>query len=389
MKKTLSFILIFTLLFALAGCGTKQADADKESDQEETVAQAPQATSAIDPQAQRYLEEALSGKDFTGIFRVTKNGAVVCEKVGGTLTPDSTDPVTADTLFSVGSVSKQFCAAAVMLLQQDGKLSVNDTVDKYFPSYVHSKEITVKNLLTMRSGIPDYIGQNLRIESDDLDQQQKDDNILLISPSADEAATRQTIREWIFRQELDFDPDSDFSYSNSNYFLLAEIVEQVSDTDYGDFLKTNIFTHLEMTRSGILEDLHSDPLLAKSPPIQPGFPLMIDVPGFALGAGSVVTTAGDMDKWLNSLRDNTILTRSSITEMTTDYSPSVGYGYGFIVMPDGGIGHNGSIDTCASYVFTVPEEGYNFFCVITDQQAFSVPIQSFALDIIDATRSTG
>lgn len=126
-----------------------------------------------------------------------------------------------------------------MLLDQ-GKLSVNDTIDKYFPEYEYASQFTIHNLLSMRSGIIDYTNGN-------------PDIFELFSDTDD---TRKVIFDWIYSQELDFEPDDTWRYSNSNFYLLSDIVEQVSGMKYADIVQTNIFDELSMINTGFMTILH-------------------------------------------------------------------------------------------------------------------------------------
>jgi CubicO group peptidase (beta-lactamase class C family) len=135
----------------------------------------------------------------------------------------------------VGSVSKQFCAAAILMLRDKGELSLDDTLSKYFPEYEIGKDITLKQLLSMQSGIYDMVNEGV---VDDM------------SADNSEEANTEVIKNWIFSKELKFEPGSTMSYSNSNYFLLGNIVEQVSGEKYMDFLRENIFKPIGMNNTG-------------------------------------------------------------------------------------------------------------------------------------------
>ena len=100
---------------------------------------------------QAYLNAMLEGTGFSGVVLVTKNGKTVCESAKGTENKFSNKKITADTKFCIGSVSKQFAAAAILLLRQDGQLSVDDKLSKYFPDYRYGNELTIRHLLDMRA----------------------------------------------------------------------------------------------------------------------------------------------------------------------------------------------------------------------------------------------
>ena len=334
---------------------------------------------AIDSKLQTQLEDKLDSSCFSGVAIVSRNGKVVCEAANGTLSANSKKKINIDTPFAIASCSKQFTAACIMLLKEDGKLSVNDTIDKYFPKYKYGKDITVKNLLTMRSGIADFLNDNGSFAKYD------------VSKNASEKKNRKITLNWIMSRDLNYTPDSLYDYSNSNYFLLAEIVERVSGMSFADFLQERIFNPLGMYNTGVNEELAYSKNLALSerdPWDLPGakgknIPITIRVKGLNFGNGGLISTAEDMDKWLTSFRNYKVLSKKSVKEMTKDYNPdSSHYGYGVHVAKNGGVWHVGSLDYYAAYSFTIPDKGYNFFAVSNDKLAMNCDIYSFASSII-------
>ena len=373
----LSVILVLILVFSLAACGSSDGSSAGESAAAEQPA-------TVNAELQSELESQMSGHNFSGVVRVSKNGVVLCEAAAGKMSPGSDEDITLDTRFPVGSVSKQFCAAAIMKLREDGKLSTEDTLDKYFPDYPLAKEITVKDLLTMQSGIPEMLGTHLRLSTSD-DDQKSDADVCFISAAASEAENRKAIKDWLFLQELDFEPGTDCLYSNSNYFLLADIVEQASGQKYGDYLKEHIFSPLGMEHTGLITELKNADDLAQ--PISSGeMPFGIEIDGTTFGAGDIVTTAADMDKWLTSLRENTVLSKESVEEMTTNHSPDamLQYGYGFMVDTDDVWYHEGMVDSYISYIYTVPKDGFNYFAVSNTNMGAEYLLDLFS-DYYDVT----
>lgn len=343
----LSIILTAILIFTLAACGS--------SDSSSAETGAPTEPATVNAALQSQLETQMTDRNYSGVVRVSKNGVVISESASGKMGPDSDKDITLDTRFAVGSVSKQFCAAAIMQLKENGKLSTSDTIDKYFPDYSRGKDITVKQLLTMQSGIPEMLTQFYNPSSSKGDKCD-------VSSTASEAENRKALKEWIFRQPLDFDPGSDCTYSNSNYFLLADIVEQVSGQKYADYMKEHVFSPLEMNATGLITELKNAEDLAQPQSTASNVPIMIQIDGLTFGAGDIVSTAADMDKWLTSLRKNTILSEESVKEMTTDYSPDsmMHYGYGLVIDTNGALYHEGRVDSYTSYVYTAPKDEYNY-----------------------------
>src|SRR6185295_12921177 len=146
------------------------------------------------------------------------------------------------TLFAIGSVSKQFTSAAVLLLAEEGKLSARDPVAKYYPTLTRAKEITLLDLMNHVSGYPDYY------PLDFLDRRMKKP----IDPD-------ELLRQYA-GGKLDFEPDSRYSYSNTGYILLGRVVEKVSGESLGAFLTRRIFKPLGMDHS-FYELASADPRL--------------------------------------------------------------------------------------------------------------------------------
>ena len=407
-----SLFLALALVFALASCGDSEfkvtniqpateiisvpaadnasksfsvKNSDKKTKSSSKASKKISKTSKTvicDPQLQSMLEKKLKSSCFNGVARVSKNGKVLCEAANGTLFADSKKKITADTPFAIASCSKQFTAACIMLLKEEGKLRVKDTLDKFFPEFKRGGEITVKQLLTMRSGLADFLNDNANFSKYDLRK------------NASESKNREITRKWIFNHDFKFTPGSAYDYSNTNYFLLAEIVERVSGKSFAKFIKERIFEPLGMNNTDVNEELaYSDKLAVseRDPWDLPGvkgknIPLTIRVRGLNSGNGGLISTAGDIDKWLTSLRKYTVLSKKSVKEMSTDYNPYADhYGYGVQIAKNGALWHVGALDYYAAYTYTVPKKGYNFFAVTNDKLSMNCDIYTFASGIINST----
>ena len=139
---------MLAVLFSVTSCKT---GSDKTEQPEEPAAD------KTDAALSDYINSRLADIKYDGIIYVTHNGNIVYQRATGT--DANGKPLTIDTSMYIGSVSKQFCAAAVMILRDQGKLSLDDTIDKYFPEYDRAGDITIRHLLTMRSGIRDTVGE--------------------------------------------------------------------------------------------------------------------------------------------------------------------------------------------------------------------------------------
>lgn len=317
---------------------------------------------------QQYYDDLMQKQKYFGVLYITRNGRTLVSSAYG----NKTYPISIDTLFPIGSVSKQFCAAAIMLLSEQGKLSADDTLEKYFPDYTAGKNITLKNLLQMRSGIPEYQSYaNALFSNGD------------ISVDKTAAENKAAILKKLFEQPLRFEPNKTFEYSNSNFLLLSEIVGQVSGIPYSDFIRENIFTPLGMDHSGFYEDLVESEDLAPIR-ISDYTPLEPYTRGITQGAGDIVSCAEDMDKWMTSLHTYTILSKESVSEMST---PVSGYGYGIGADKDGCLSHTGAIAAYMSFNYINPAIGYHLFTssTFTDYNKAQTMLGTFANGVIKKT----
>ena len=314
--------------------------------------------------AQSYLDILTSKRNISGVIYVTKDGEVLCEYANGMANTEEGKEITTDTMFPIGSVSKQFCAAAILLLKEQGKISVDEKISKYFPEYENGADITVKDLLTNRSGIRNY-QEGIVFEE------------YVLSTEATEAENQDKILNWIYSKELKFKPNTSYDYSNTNFFLLSLIAEQISGQSYTDFVKENILTPLKMTNSGFYEELYNHPDLAEHKG-NPSDNIDPDFKGYAQGAGDLVSNAKDMDIWMTSLREHTILSEESINEMTTNYSPNAGYGYGISILNDGTLSHNGLATTYVSVSSTNFNNKLNVFVISNNYEYEESTVLDFA-----------
>lgn len=324
---------------------------------------------------QNYIDELATEYEFNGVVYATQNGKVLCQGGYGIANTDENKEVTVDTLFSIGSVSKQFCASAILLLQEQGKLSVNDTIEKYFPNYTVAKDITLHQLLTMRSGIRDYINKDFSY----IDQPYPTEHYEL-SDKATAEENQTSILNWLYTQRLKFTPGTTHHYSNTNYLLLAIVVEKASGMSYNDFLKENIFEPLEMTNTGFYIDLANSPDLAEN--CSPyGVSAESYIKGMNSGAGDIVSNVKDIDKWCTALRNGTLLSEESYKAMTTAYD---GYGYGIEVNEEGRLHHNGRLSTYVSELITYPEKGINVIAITNDYDTGlfnGLPVEDLAYEV--------
>jgi CubicO group peptidase (beta-lactamase class C family) len=256
-------------------------------------------------------------------------------------------PVTPLTVFEIGSVTKQFTAAAIMMLQQDGKLSVDDHISKYLKDTPASwKDITIRHLLTHTSGIKNYT------VLDGFEMRRK--------------MTQAQFIEKMGGYALDFQPGEKWSYCNSGFNLLGYIIENVSSETYWQFMRERIFEPLGMTSttsrdprtvirfraSGYEQDLQGKYINRDYD--------LTDL----VSAGAIVSTVDDMAKWNASLDSHQLLTAASEQEMWTPLRLNDGktheYGFGWFLSPLKGhqnIGHSGTTSGFSASLQRFPKDG--------------------------------
>lgn len=315
---------------------TSDSSKTTSSDSSETTVDDSKIT-ADDENAKKAMKEIINDFAFEGVIYAAKNGKPVASYAKGTL--ENGEEITLDTPMPLGSVSKQFCAAAILLLQERGKLSINDTLDKYFPEYKDGKKITLKNLLSMRSGITDILT----------------DQIADVNKTDEENTA--SIKKWVFENDLRFEPDEMFEYANANYTLLGNIVEQVSGKKYIDFLRENFFEPLGMKHTGSIGELPSSPKWANGI----SYKKVDTQPGLTKGAGDLISTGADMTLWMESLYNGKIISKESYKQMTSNYSPQENYGFGFYIDTGGNPWHGGLIGIYSAYDYINQDNGFTLF----------------------------
>ncbi|MGH7991418.1 MAG: serine hydrolase domain-containing protein [Limisphaerales bacterium] len=224
---------------------------------------------------------------------VMKNARTVKTFYGGEANLEWNAPVGPDTVFEIGSISKQFAAASILLLQEEGKLSVNDAISKYLTNTPPAwGNIKIRHLLSHTSGIHSY---------DEMEGFELREHL----------TQAQFIRQ-LARHPLDFQPGEKWAYCNAGYNLLGYIVENVSGEDYLSFLREHIFTPLGMTHSAFRDPLQVLPHRAAGYAFEHGryYNRDCDLTGL-FAAGAIVSTVSDLAKWDTALLDDGLLRKSS------------------------------------------------------------------------------
>lgn len=375
MKRLLSILL--TLAFAGTLCACSQSGSGSSvAATGATADSAPASTAAAKATKQQILEDTMKSYDLEGVAIVVKDGKTVCQAATGIADPETGEASTTDSLYCVGSIGKQFCTTAVMLLQQQGKLSTDDLLGKYYPECPYGSEVSLSQMLSMRSGIAEFY--DTAYDGHNLNETPVGDLAEVLTNDGTVEDNREILTKWLFEQPLVFEPDSEHMYCNSNFFLLASIVEKVSGVSYEDFVKENIFKPLGMTNSGFVDEMLDDPRLAKNSQADTAKTVYV---GVTRGLGDIVTCAEDMKKWMLSFSEDKLLTAES--KLLMMYDPDED-GYGFGISPyDGNWYHSGVFTSYLSFDYIMPSDRGGIFLVTNNQDTLRGDLSTMCADLID------
>jgi len=272
------------------------------------------------------LDALIKTWGYEGVVRVTRNGAAVCESVTGYADHENRVRNKPGTRFYVASVSKQFTACCVMMLQERNRLDIDDTLDKYLPEYMLADQVTLRQMLNMASGIPDNINEVLNFKIAEIRERENPppgEFFRRIHRESAEPITLESALHAVNDKPFKFAPGTQFSYSNTNYVFLGVIVERVSGLSLEDFMMQNIFLPLGM-RSSVVGGEFSD---AASCGFLDGTYYPLGKCADHEGDGCVVTTAKDLSIWQNAILDGKLLSRKGWRQVFSMYLGQYGFGW--------------------------------------------------------------
>lgn len=262
---------------------------------------------------EKYMQAQNKFKGFTGSVLVMKENKVLLRKAYGMADREWNIPNTPETRFKIGSLTKQFTAACILQLVEQGKLSLDDKLSKFFPSFYKSDSVTIDMLLNHTSGIPSFTGLP------------GFDKVARLSMSMD------SMISFFNYKPYDFSPGANFKYNNTGPFLLGFIIEKISGLSYNDYLRKNIFDKINMSNSGlnnwdtILPFRARGYAMDKKKIVNADF-ISLEWP---FSSGALFSTLDDLYKWDRALYGNALLTDASKQKM---FAPGkANYGYGFYI----------------------------------------------------------
>ncbi len=325
--------------------------------------------------------EALEAGPLAGVsVAVVRDGRTVVTKGYGLADIGRGVPATAETIYPIGSLTKQFTAAAILQLVEAGRLSLDDDLGELLPDFpIQGHHVTVRHLLNHTSGIADHTD--------------------LAGGRGEPGTTRQEVVDLIAAQRFDFEPGERFSYSNSGYLLLGLVIEKVTGGTYASYLDAHVFEPAGLRQTSYCPDKPEGPGHARGYDIANGAlvdaqPIEMAVP---FAAGGLCSTVGDLLAWSQALRSGRVVSGASYRMMTTSTDMADGttvpYGFGLMLHPLQGhaaVFHDGAIDGFMSRLTFFPDDQVtvvlltNTFSEGPALDLFAAPLDALALGIEEA-----
>lgn len=303
------------------------------------------AAQPVFSQKAKQLEQLFNAYDkmggFSGSVLVAEKGKIIFEKSYGYRNGPKKEKNTNNSLYRVFSTTKMFTATVILKLEEEGKLSLNDKLSKYYPTFPKGDNITIANLLSHTSGIPD-------------------------ETSSENTVNEEILMKFLASKPLDFSPGTQWNYSNSGYYILGHIIKKVTGTDYDKAIENYILKPLQMNNSGFHFNEVTDENKAW------GYEFLSDkMSNEALrfktdhpfAAGAMYSTVGDIFKFNEAFKNYKILKKETVEKMITPYLNDH-YGFGCDTSTVNGkkrIGHDGGGPGYRSRYYRIPEDD---ICVI-------------------------
>ena len=293
---------------------------------------------------------------------VVRDGKIVYLNAYGSARLEPKTPATTAMRYSIGSISKQFTSVAMLLLQEQGKLSLDDKVGKFIPDLTRANDVTIRQLLSHTSGYQDYWPQDY------------------VMPMMLQPVTATKILDMWARKPLDFEPGSKWQYSNTNYVIAGVIIEKVSGKPLLQFLKEKVFAPLGMTSVANIDEKRlgdTDPTGYMRYALGPLRVAPKEGAGWLFAAGELAMTAEDLAKWNISIIDRKLLRPASYRELEREAQLNNGlgtrYGLGVSLATEAGhraVSHGGEVSGFVSESVVFPDDRVSVVA-LTNQDASS------------------
>jgi D-alanyl-D-alanine carboxypeptidase len=291
---------------------------------------------------------------------VVKDGKIAFVQAYGKARLDPAVAAKPQMRYAIGSISKQFTASAILMLQEEGKLSLDDKVAKFIPDLTRANEVTIRQLLSHTSGYQDYYPQDYT------------------PPLMTKPTTAAEIMDRWARKPLDFDPGTRWQYSNTNYVIAGAIVEKASGMTVFDFLQKRIFAPIGMNEVANIDQNKlgdTDPTGYMRYGLGPLRPTKGEAPGWMFAAGELAMPASELAKWDISIIDQKLLKPASYKQLETEVVLKNGvgtrYGLGVDVLEESGhrvLEHSGEVSGFTAENMVFPDDR-DAIIVLTNQDA--------------------
>jgi CubicO group peptidase (beta-lactamase class C family) len=326
------------------------------------------APAQLDPLGQSidvYLNDIVNAGWFQGAVLVAHNGKLIISKGYGMADAANGTPNSAQTRFRLASVTKQFTAAAIMILQARGQLNVQDAVCTHLPDCPDAwRDVTIQHLLTHTAGLANYT------------------DFMSYEPSQMQPATPDELIARFRNEPLLYPPGTTYFYENSDYVVLGRIIEQVSGQSYADFMRDAIFAPLQMRDSGVESGLGYGPgyaigygsVGAPAPPLDPST---------LFAAGAMYSTVEDLYRWDQALYTDALLPAALRAQMFTPFLRD--YAFGWRVDRPGDrlrISHPGLIDGFTTYIARYPDDHVTVIVLSNLDSADAVGIGDYLASLV-------
>lgn len=310
---------------------------------------------------------------------VARDGRVLYQEGFGLASIEPEIPIGVETKFRIGSITKQFTAAAILRLREAGLISLNDPLTRFIPDFPRGDEVSIYQLLTHTSGIRSFTNHPQFLDR--------------VSVGIESGALVDSIKAYGF----DFEPGTAQVYNNSGYFLLGHIVENVSGMTFQDYLKTTFFEPLGMNETGIHHttiQLEHEAMGHSFENDDFGRAIDWDM-SWAGGAGAMYSTVGDLFKWNEAVFSGDVLTSESmelalapsrLKDGTIGNGIGSPYGFGWMIRQHRGqreIGHGGGLHGFVSYLARLPEKDVTVAVLANSAPSRGINPEVIARDLLD------
>ena len=327
------------------------------------LSQAQDKSKQIDEVATRYA----SFNKFNGSLLVAEKGKILLQKGYGYRDVAAQLPNDPQTIFLVGSITKEFTAAVILKLAEQKKLALTDRLSKYYPDFPKGDSITIQNLLTHTSGIFSPDGKDIWDQSSQITNERQ-------------------VLDFLKSKPLDFKPGEKYSYSNSGYMLLAYIIQKITGKSYENVVSEMIFKPLHMTRSGFYFTALKDKNKARgywtfsAAEYQAGPPAD---PTQFIGSGEIYSTVDDLYKWHRALQTGKILSKALQQQAYRPFKKEYGYGWEMADSVNGRqvVGHAGRmLNGFEAKMLRVPDD--DLFIILLNNNAAGPYLGTISKDIL-------